>query len=111
MARLEVEHIIPVSKGGSNDEINLWLSCPICNRHKADKVAANDPETGELVNLFNPRLQTWSEHFQWSNDGLRIEGLTPIGRATVITLHLSDDLDAITVRSYWVMAGWHPPKE
>ncbi|WP_226889774.1 HNH endonuclease [Nostoc sp. MG11] len=29
MARLEIEHIIPISKGGSNDESNLWLACPL----------------------------------------------------------------------------------
>ncbi|MEH1781418.1 MAG: HNH endonuclease signature motif containing protein [Nostoc sp.] len=37
MARLEIEHIIPISKGGSNDESNLWLACPLCNRYKSDK--------------------------------------------------------------------------
>lgn len=37
MARLEIEHIIPMSKGGSDDETNLWLSCPLCNRFKSDR--------------------------------------------------------------------------
>jgi 5-methylcytosine-specific restriction endonuclease McrA len=27
MARLEIEHIIPLAKGGDNQESNLWLSC------------------------------------------------------------------------------------
>lgn len=111
MARLEIEHIIPISKGGSYDESNLWLACPLCNRHKSDKTTAIDPETGQVVPLFNPRTQIWSEHFRWSDDGLRIMGLTPVGRATVIALYLSDDPDALTVRNYWVMAGWHPPKD
>lgn len=110
MARLEIEHIKPLSKGGSNDESNLWLACPLCNRYKSDKISAVDPETDQTVSLFNPRTQHWSEHFRWSNDGIRIIGLTPIGRATVTALHLSDDPDALTVRSYWVMAGWHPPE-
>jgi hypothetical protein len=110
MARLEIEHIIPVSKNGSNDESNLWLSCPICNRHKSDKTENVDPDSGEIVPLFNPRIQIWSAHFQWADDGIRILGKTAIGRATVAALHLSDDPDALEVRSYWVLAGWHPPQ-
>jgi len=111
MARLEIEHIMPLAKGGGNDESNLWLACPICNGYKSDKTTGVDPESGEAVPLFNPRIQTWSEHFRWSEDGLCIIGLTPIGRATVAALHLSDDPDALEVRSYWVSAGWHPPED
>lgn len=109
MARLEIEHIVPVAKGGSDDEHNLWLVCPICNGHKSDKIVASDPQSGDVVPLFNPRTQRWAEHFVWTADGLRIIGITPIGRATVDALHLADDPDAILVRSYWVGAGWHPP--
>ena len=111
MARLEIEHIIPLAKGGSNAEHNLWLACPLCNSHKASKTQAIDPETQNTVPLFNPRQQNWFDHFEWSADGLKIIGKTPIGRATVIALHLSDDPDALTVRSYWVQAGWHPPQQ
>jgi HNH endonuclease len=108
MARLEIDHIIPLSAGGSDEESNLWLSCPICNRHKSNKIIAVDPETGESYPLFNPRTQNWSEHFHWSDNGVQIFGKTPIGRATVVALHLSNDPDALEVRSYWVLAGWHP---
>jgi HNH endonuclease len=111
MARLEIEHIIPISKGGTSEESNLWLACPICNRYKSDKTTAIDPETGEIVTLFNPRNQVWSEHFQWAEDGIHITGKTPIGRATIAALHLSDDADVLEVRSYWVLAGWHPPDD
>ena len=48
MARLEIEHVIPVARGGTSDEMNLWLSCPLCNRAKGDRVAATDPETGAV---------------------------------------------------------------
>ena len=61
--------------------------------------------------LFQPRLQRWEEHFFVEKGTGALLGLTPVGRATVDTLHLSDDPDALTVRSYWVLAGWHPPKE
>ena len=33
-AKLEVDHKIPVSKGGSNDRDNLWTLCFKCNRVK-----------------------------------------------------------------------------
>ena len=111
MARLEIEHILPRSRGGRTEESNLWLSCPLCNRHKADRVFAVDPQTGNEVPLFHPRRQRWSEHFEWSRDGLRTVGLTATGRATVDALHLADDPDALIVRSYWIMAGWHPPTD
>lgn len=111
MARLEIEHITPLAKGGTDDEANLWLACPFCNGHKGDKISAIDPQSGMSVALFNPRTQKWFDHFRWSEDGLYIIGLTPIGRATVVALHLSDDPDALTVRRYWVVAGWHPPHD
>src|SRR5215472_4080811 len=74
MARLEIEHIVPRSKGGSNDEANLWLSCPLCNRFKSDHTESLDTITQQVAPLFNPRVQRWSDHFQWSADGLRIVG-------------------------------------
>lgn len=109
MARLELEHIIPLVRGGSNEEENLWLACPICNRYKGDKTQAIDPLSGEEVPLYNPRTQNWFDHFQWSQEGLHISGLTAIGRATVAALYLNSDPDVLTVRSHWVAAGWHPP--
>lgn len=35
--KLEVDHIIPFSKGGSEDDENLATSCLKCNRQKKDK--------------------------------------------------------------------------
>ncbi|WP_439100154.1 HNH endonuclease [Candidatus Viridilinea mediisalina] len=111
MARLEIEHIIPLAQGGSHAESNLWLACPLCNAHKSSKIDEIDPVSGLRVPLFNPRMQVWHEHFAWVNGGLSIAGLTPIGRATVVALHLNTDQDALTVRSYWILAGWHPPSD
>ncbi len=36
--RLEYDHIIPVSKGGSNTARNIELLCEQCNRSKSDKI-------------------------------------------------------------------------
>lgn len=109
LARLEIEHILPRARGGTDDEANLWLACHLCNQHKSDKVDGFDQQTKTRVPLFNPRTQSWWEHFAWSADGLRILGMTPIGRAMVAALHLDDDPTALMVRGYWVLAGWHPP--
>lgn len=110
MARLEIEHLRPVSKGGTDDEANLWLACPLCNSHKGSQTEAPDSETGRLYPLFNPRTQGWAEHFRWDDSGTKIIGLTPTGRATVVALKLDSDPDALLVRSLWVQAGWHPPE-
>lgn len=38
---LVIDHIEPVSKGGSNDEMNLISSCEACNQGKSDKLLQN----------------------------------------------------------------------
>lgn len=110
MARLEIEHIVPISKGGSDEEANLWLACPLCNSYKGSQVEARDPETGIAQPLFNPRIDHWRDHFRWDDAGVKIVGTTPMGRATVTALKLDSDPDALLVRSLWVQAGWHPPE-
>lgn len=39
--RLECDHVVPVSKGGSHDDENLVTSCFKCNRSKAAKLLTN----------------------------------------------------------------------
>ena len=36
--KLEYDHIVPVSKGGSNTERNIELLCERCNREKGDRI-------------------------------------------------------------------------
>jgi hypothetical protein len=110
MGTLQIEHWWPTSRGGTDDAENLCLACELCNQAKWAKTDAIDPETGQMSPLFNPRKQAWSEHFAWSEEGIKIIGLTPCGRGTVVALQLNNDL-AITVRSNWVQAGWHPPSD
>jgi len=86
-ATFHVEHVAPRSQGGPTDESNLALACPSCNLHKADRVQAVDPLSGEPAPLFHPRTDQWRTHFAWL--GMRVEGLTPTGRATVEALHLN----------------------
>lgn len=107
---MHVEHIVPLATGGSSGEDNLWLACPLCNGHKGVHTQAIDPLTGNSSPLFNPRLQGWGDHFEWSADGLLIVGKSASGRATVVALQLNNDF-LVSARRRWVMAGWHPPGE
>lgn len=109
-APLEVEHIIPTARGGTDVEENLWLACRMCNGFKGDRQHGVDPISSDKVPLFNPRQQRWAEHFSWDDGGVRIIGLTPCGRATVVALRLNN-LIAVLVRHEWVSAGWHPPTQ
>ncbi len=106
---MEMDHIFPTSLGGPTIEENLWLACGLCNEHKGNRVTAEDPQTGQVVRLFNPRLDAWEEHFEWIEGGLRIAGRTAIGRATVNALHLNRK-PLVTARRGWIAVGWHPPK-
>lgn len=105
---LEIEHILPKAAGGSDGEGNLWLACRLCNSYKGIQTEAKDPITRRTVSLFNPRLQSWEQHFRWANGGILIEGKTDIGRTTVVALQLNNSY-AVTVRQAWISAGWHPP--
>jgi hypothetical protein len=107
---MEIDHIIPQSLGGPTEESNLWLACSLCNDHKSNRITALDPLTGEVVRLFDPRRHVWHEHFAWADEGDRIVGLTPTGRATVIALNLNRP-SLVKARRAWVSAGWHPPKD
>jgi hypothetical protein len=42
---LEVDHIQPVSKGGTNDKMNLVTACLDCNRGKSNVELSSIPET------------------------------------------------------------------
>src|SRR6266540_5938983 len=75
--RLILDHLTPRARGGTDEEETLWPSCQPCNGFKQARVEAPDPLSGQLVPLFNPRRQRWSEHFTWADDGRWIEGQTP----------------------------------
>ena len=106
----QFDHYHPVSKGGTNDENNLWLACGNCNNAKSDNTECFDSVTQTIVPIFNPRTNNWKEHFEWSENGTIIIGKTPIGRATVELLKLNNER-IIAVRGEWVSADWHPPKD
>jgi hypothetical protein len=68
--------------------------------------SAIDLESGEDVPLFNPRTQSWAEHFRWA--GQRVVPLTSTGRATVNALAINRPL-IIGIRQEESARGRHPP--
>jgi hypothetical protein len=102
----QVDHVISEKHGGSTSPDNLALSCTVCNRRKGSDIGSIDPQTGVLAPLFNPRTQTWSDHF--TLEGLRILGLTSEGRATVELLKLNSP-ERLMERSELALAGRFPP--
>jgi 5-methylcytosine-specific restriction endonuclease McrA len=50
-----VDHVIPTSRGGTDDFDNLCLCCFWCNNYKQAAIEATDSRTGRVVSLFNPR--------------------------------------------------------
>lgn len=107
--KLDIEHIFSKEKGGTDDEENLWLACRECNSHKFTKTHGFDSLTFAKVELFNPRKQIWSEHFEWDKSETKIIGKTPCGRATVDALQMNSEWQ-MTARSWWKTTGMFPPE-
>ena len=104
----ELEHITPQAFGGETRFENLCLACPSCNRHKATRQHAVDPETGQQTALFHPQQDSWREHFIWVEGGTLLEGTTPKGRATIEALKMNRE-QLVRVRRLWVKLSEHPP--
>jgi HNH endonuclease len=109
-ARLVIDHILPEAAGGQAVWENLCVACHSCNEFKGAQVEAQDPLTDERMPLFHPHQQRWREHFCWSEDGSKIVGLTPTGRATVAALNMNHPL-IVEARHRWARVGWHPPRD
>jgi hypothetical protein len=109
VATFPVDHVQPVSAGGRTELENLAFSCPRCNARKWTHTDAADPVSGQLVPLFNPRTQVWSEHFRWSeSDTAVLEPLTATGRATVDLLDLNSP-QHLTIRRWLLAIGMTLP--
>jgi len=83
----EVDHIRSQKHAGPSTLENLCWACAWCNVFKGTDVAAFPPDSNQLVPLFNPRTDAWSDHFAW--EGAVLRGKTGIARATIELLRLN----------------------
>ena len=87
-AVFHIEHIRPRKHAGTDHEDNLCLACNFCNLHKSSNLTGIDPQTNAITPLFDPRRDSWVEHFQFESAG--IAGITATGRATIRVLNMND---------------------
>ncbi len=109
MGKLEIEHLLPLAAGGTDDIENFWLACSDCNSYKSSKIYVFDSKTERKVRIFNPRTQNWDRHFKFNENKTIIIGKTVCGRATAAALKMNNK-QAVIARTLWVEAGWYPPK-
>jgi hypothetical protein len=99
----QLDHIIARQHRGATDLANLAYACYHCNLNKGPNIASLDPPGhGQLVRLFNPRTDDWSQHFEWRH--AELVGRTPEGRATVLVLNINDPA-AVAVRESLLLEG------
>lgn len=103
----QIDHVVAEKHGGATNLDNLALSCATCNLRKASDVASFDPDTGDLIALFNPRTQDWHDHFELI--GAEVCGKTPEGRTTVEFLRLNS-FERMQERAEFIEANRYPPR-
>ena len=104
---LEVEHIVPIARGGEDTITNCALACRSCNLYKAAHVSGSDSDSGAVVRLFHPREDQWEDHFQITLESGKIIGRTPIGKATVKRLEINSAAQVVA-RQQWMRLGLFP---
>ena len=104
-----VEHILPLSKLGTNDIENLAFSCIGCNIFKSNKTEFLDTVSQQSFPLFNPRTMTWHDHFIWDETFSIVIGKTAIGRVTIEALQLNRR-QVRNLRRALIAINEHPPK-
>lgn len=103
----EVEHIVPTSRGGPDEESNLALACRACNLYKSDQTTGVHETTHQVVPLFHPRRDHWESHFRVEFDEGLIQGLSPVGTVTVACLRMNQDVHREARRS-WMQLKLYP---
>ncbi|WP_165226173.1 HNH endonuclease [Aquisphaera insulae] len=100
-----IEHIVARKHGGIDDPSNLCVACARCNLFKGSDLVGIDPDTGRIELLFDPRNQSWAEHFELR--GPLILGRTATGRTTVRVLSMNAG-QRLQFRAALIARGLYP---
>lgn len=103
----EVEHIIPLSRQGRDDEANLALACRSCNLRKGNRISGIASASETEVRFFHPRQDRWNEHFQAEAESGLVTGRTSIGTVTVENLEMNSSAQ-VAARQLWIRLGLFP---
>ncbi|NMF59408.1 HNH endonuclease [Pseudanabaena yagii] len=103
----EVEHIIPLSQQGTNDESNLALACRSCNLRKGTRISGIDNDSNGEVQFFHPRQNLWDEHFQIDTETGMVMEITAVGKVTVENLKMNSAAQ-VAARKLWIRLGLFP---
>lgn len=102
-ASYHIDHIISEKQGGETVFSNLALACRLCNLSKGSSIAAWHEFREALIRLYNPRKDSWHNHFQFRPSGL-IVPRTEIGQGTIKVLNLND-VNRVQARGVFIDTG------
>lgn len=60
----QIDHVISLKHGGTTLIENLAYSCFPCNNNKGSDIGSMLLPDQTFIRLFNPRTDTWAEHFE-----------------------------------------------
>ncbi len=96
---LEVDHIIPVSKGGLTREDNLQTLCWKCNRSKGSKVGEDVPE---VTQTYAKSLDGFLEMKNKQNETVELKRKITYLKNQLLEFSSIDERDIGTVFNYWI---------
>ena len=103
--RFHIEHIIGRQHGRSDNAENLAYARSYCNRKKGPNISTVLSKSGPIVPLFNPRSDTWVDHFIVEHG--MIYSQTDVGEGTLRLLDFNS-FERILERKELMDAGVYP---
>ena len=85
---MTIDHFVPHSAGGGDDDGNLIYACFRCNQYKSDFTPTiEDANMGRRI--LHPLTDRLPEHFRWNAENGFLDPLSETGRFHIELLHLN----------------------